>query len=134
MLSPGFQSPIFRHDQPNIIAKNPQRANIDGVALAYDSGGYVAGQVLAKNSTSGLYQKYSDNASSGVGTAVCVLLDNLRSDYTTAASGDVGTQFARGVFGGEVFKDNLTGLDADAVTDLGGRTYSDFAGNNILTF
>lgn len=134
MLSPYFNQSIFRHDSPNILAKNPQRANIDGIALAYDSGGYVAGQVLARNSTSGLYQKYVSSGPSGTGTAACVLLDNLRGDYTTAASGDVGTQAVRGVFGGEVFKDNLTGLDSGAITNLGARSYVDFNGSNILTF
>lgn len=130
MLTPKYDPSIFRHDAELIIARNMQRASIVGINLGYDSGGYVAGQTLAFNTTSLLYQKYVNGGSSGLGSALCFLLDNPPSDNTTAS----GNCQLRGLFAGEVFKAALTGLDSTAETSLGGHEYVDFTGVTIFTF
>jgi len=45
-----------------------------------------------------------------------------------------GTSFARGIFGGEVFKDKLHDLDSTAISDLGAKTIVDATGINVLKF
>lgn len=114
-----FDGEIFRHDRSLVISSNRQLASILGVRLAYDASGYEAGRVLARNTVTGLYQKYDNGGSSGLDTAKCVLLEKkILADF--ASSGD--SQAAAAVFGGEVYKDNLTGLDTAAETDLGAKT------------
>ena len=118
-IDTGFSGEVFRKDHPIIISSNRQLASILGVRLAYDADGYDAGTVLARNSTSGAYAKYDDGASSGLDTAKAVLLHEMRAtDF--ASTGDI--QAAQALFGGEVFKDKLVGLDANGETDLGSKT------------
>lgn len=115
----GFNSEIFRKDHAIIISSNRQLASILGVRLAYDANGYAAGTVLARNTVSGSYAKYDNGASSGLDTAKAVLLHEVKAaDFVS--SGDV--QAAQALFGGEVFEDKLTGLDANAKTDLGAKS------------
>jgi hypothetical protein len=130
MLGANYNGSIFRHDQPNIIAKNPQQASIDGALVAYDSGGYVAGQTMAFNSTSLQWQKYASGGASGTNTALGFLLDNPPADNTTCS----GTVPLRVIVGGEVWKTALTGYDANAKTNLSAREYPDFSGPTIVTF
>lgn len=126
-----FSGSIFRVDHPMIIAQNRQLARIAPVRLAYNSNGYVAGRVLARNSTSGLYQNYDNVGSSGLDTAVGVLFES--HDVTEfASSGD--TLAARMIISGDVFKDKLLGLDSAAETDLKARTVVDATGVNVLIF
>lgn len=114
-----FNGEIFRHDRSLIISTNRQLASLLGVRLAYDANGYEAGRVLGRNTSTGLYEKYDDGGSNGVDTARCVLLE--KKDVTDFAStGD--SQAAVAVFGGEVYKDNLVGLDSNGETDLGAKT------------
>jgi hypothetical protein len=119
---------IFRKDHPMILACLRHQAMILPVRLSYVSGGYVAGQVLAKNTVTAMFEKYNDAGGSGANVAKCVLLD--------AAEPAVGdTLIARAVFKGHVYKDKLTGLDAAGITDLGARTISDSSGlGDILSF
>lgn len=125
----GFKSEILRKDNPIIIAANRHLAKIAGIRLAYNADGYPAGQVLARNSVTGLYAKY-DDAASAVATAKGVLLDELKAEDMTSASGAV----SRLLYGGEVFKDKLTGLDANGETDLSAKTIVDGSGTSILSF
>lgn len=127
----GFSGEISRKDHPMILSSNRQLASILGVRLAYNSAGYPAGQVLALNSVSGLYDKYNDSASSGLDTARGVLLRSVE-EKDFVSSGD--SQAAQVVFGGEVFKSKLTGLDANAETDLDARTITVAGGTQILKF
>lgn len=126
-----FSGEIFRKDHAIILSGNRVLASLLPVRLAFVSGGYVAGQVLARNSVSELYEKYDNGGSSGTDVAKAILFeDKAESDF--ASSGD--TQVARGIFGGEVFKDKLTGLDSAAETDLDARTIVDASGVSILKF
>jgi hypothetical protein len=98
------------------------------VRVAYDAAGYTAGQVVARNSTSGLYQKYNDSGSSGTDTAVGVLFNDV---LDMPAS---GTDVAQVIVSGQVFEAACIGLDANAKTDLKARTVVDGSGVSILMF
>lgn len=119
---------IFRKDQPQIFARNRQLAKIMPVMLAFQSAGYKAGVVLARNSVSGLYDKYDDAAASGLGVAVGVLLH----DVSDAPSG--GVEAAQCCVGGELYESLLTGLDANGKTDLKSRSVIDARGDTVLMF
>lgn len=126
-----FSGEIFRKDFPMVIAQNRQLASLLPVRLAYNSGGYVAGQVLARNSVSGQYANYNNSGSSGLDTASCVLFE---SHDVTEFESATGSLTAVGIFGGEVFKDKLVGLDAPGITDLAAKTIIDATGINVLKF
>jgi hypothetical protein len=126
-----FDGEIFRKDHAIIISSNRQLASILGVRLAYDAAGYAAGTVLARNTTSGSYAKYDNGASSGLDTARCVLLHEMKAE-DFASTGDV--QAAQALFGGEVFEDKLTGLDSAAKTDLGSKSITLPGSVTILKF
>jgi hypothetical protein len=119
---------IFRHNSPTLIARNRHLASLMGIRLAYDAAGYAMGVTLARNSTSGLYQKYDDNAASGLNTAVGILYCDVPAD---AAS---GTDVAQMLVKGEVYESKVTGLDANGKTDLKSRSIVDGFGNTILIF
>lgn len=118
---------IFRKDYPQVIAKNRHLASLAGVRLKGTGSDYVAGTVLAKNSVDGYFYAYNNSGSSGLDTAVCVLMESIADTGET-------TLLGRGLFSGELFKDNLTGLDSPAITDLGARSYQASDGVNILKF
>jgi hypothetical protein len=126
-----FSSEIFRKDNPMIIAKRRELADIGSVRLAYDADGYEAGRVVARNSTSGLYQKYVDGSASGLGTAAAVMFEAVAAGEF-ASSGD--TLLSRGIFKGFLYKDKLVGLDAAGETDLKARTIVEADGVNVLEF
>lgn len=128
---PRFSGQIFRKSHPMIIAQNRLLASILPVQLAYASGGYSAGTVLARNTTSGQYAAYDGVGASGLDSAACVLFEDVDVSEFSATSGTVG---ARGIFGGEVFYDKLIGLDAGAISDLNARTIIDARGVSVLKF
>lgn len=126
-----FNPEIFRKDYPMVIAKNRHLASIGAVRLAYDADGYPAGTVLARNSVSGLYQAYDDGGSSGLNTAKCVMLD----EFSVSEFEDTdATALARGIFGGELFYSKLIGIDANGITDLGGKRYIEADGVEVFKF
>lgn len=130
-VDPRFNGQIFRKSHPMIIAQNRRLASILPVTLAFNASGYTAGTVLARNTTSGQYQNYANGGASGTGTASCVLFEDVDVSEFVATS---GTVFGRGIFGGEVFKDKLIGLDSNAITNLNARTIVDSTGINVLKF
>lgn len=122
---------LFRKDHPMILATNRHLATILPVRLAYDAGGYKAGQVLGRVTASGNYADYNDAGSGGVETAAAILFEDVPVELFPSAS---GTALARGIFGGEVFESKLTGLDANGKVDLGARSIVDATGTTILKF
>lgn len=131
-IDPRFKGQIFRKSHPMIIAANRQLASILPVRLAYDAGGYSAGQVLAKNTTSSQYQDYNNSGASGTDTAAAILLEDVDVTEFEATS---GTVMAAALFGGEAAYDKLIGIDAPAIVDLNGRRISDSSGlGDILKF
>lgn len=126
-----FSSEIFRKDHPMVLAKNRHLASIASVRLAYDAAGYKAGHVIARNTVTGLYEKYNDAGASGLETAQAVLFEEVAASEF-ASSGD--SLIARGIFRGEVFEAKLTGLDANGKADLNGRSYTDADGVAVFSF
>jgi hypothetical protein len=125
---PRFDSEIFRNDRRIIIARNRGQASILPVVLEYDANGYKAGQVIARNTTSGLWTKYVAAGSSGTDTAVGILLnDRLDLPASSVADGQL-------IIKGEVFESNCVDLDADAKVDLGARSVVSATGDTILVF
>lgn len=124
---------IFRKNHPIIIAMNRHLSTIRPMRVEFLSGGYSAGQVMAKRTSSGLFGKY-DNAATGDGldTAVCVLMEDVQD--MVSGSGASGSDLARGIYGGIVFTDKLIGLDSAARVDLGAKNLLDSSGINLLKF
>lgn len=129
-----FKGSIFRYDQPLVIAMNRSSAVLVGVRLKYQSGGYLAGTILARNTADGYYQAYSNAGGSGTDTAACVLFEaHAAEDFDGTAA--TSTTAAVGIFGGcAVFKDRLTGYDSSALSDLQGRIIKGASGDDLILF
>lgn len=124
-LDATFSGQIFRKDHPMVISSNRHLATLLPVRLAYDAGGYKAGQILALDSVANQYKKFS--AVSGSYQAACVLFEDV------SALGSSGTALARGIFGGEVFTSLLLDYSATAKTQLGARDIVDSSGVGSIT-
>lgn len=126
---------VFRKDWPVILALNAHLATILPIRLAagdsqFNSNGAIAGQVLAPDNLSPpLFHRYS--AVSGTYNANCILLDSLDVSQFTATAASGNTVAARGVFGGEVYLNNLIDASTTALnsSNLGGKTITD--ANNV---
>lgn len=131
-----FNSEVIRRDDPNIIAANRQQAILLGVRLPYDASGYKAGTVLAQNTVNSMFYKYDNGGASGLDAAACVLESIVKvTDFSDTTANSVSNSvLAVGIFGGTVFYDKLTGIDANGVTDLKGRVVSDVTGVDLLIF
>jgi hypothetical protein len=126
-LDANINNSLTRKDYPQIIAKNRHLASLTGARLKGVAADYAAGTVLAKNSVDSLFYAYDNNASSGLNTAVGVLMETITDNGEATLVG-------RMLVSGELLKDNLTGLDSGAITDLGARSYTGSDGVNILKF
>lgn len=128
-LDAKFKDPVFRRDNPQIVAASLHQTLRLPVRLEFeaDTEGYPAGTVLARRPSNGLFTSYEDGQADGKGTAVAVLLNDV-----IPASGD--TDLGIGIFKGTLYEDNLTGLDAAAKVDLGSRTIQDATGVKLLVF
>lgn len=125
---PSIDTEVFRKDHRLILARNRQLASLVPIVLEYDAAGYYAGQTIARNTTSELWTKYVAAGSSGTDTAVGILFqDVLDMPASTVGGGDL-------IVRGEVYQDNCLDLDADAITDLGGRSVVSATGSTILIF
>ena len=129
-----FSGDIFRKDYPMVIATNRASAVLLPVRLTYSAAGYDAGTLLARNTVTGQFQAYVDGAASGLGTAACVLFESIKAtDFSPQAA--TGSTTAVGIFGGcTVYKSKLTGYDAAALVDLGGKLIIDASGVELLKF
>lgn len=129
-----FNGNIFQFNQPLVIAMNRSSAVLIGLRLRYDGDGYPAGQVLARNTTDGWYQKYDSGGSSGTDTAACILFEaHPAEDFDSTAS--TGSTAAVGIFGGcAVYKDRLADYDADVLTDIKGRIVIGANGDELILF
>lgn len=128
-MNPEFKNQIFRIDQPLILACDRHLAVILPVALRYQSAGVLAGTVVARNTTDGVYDPYSSGGSSGLNAAAGI---TMRNEATV--SGD--TVFTPVIFKGIVYYNNLIGVDATAIgsTGLNGRKITDGTGDVLLMF
>jgi hypothetical protein len=138
-VSPRYNGSIFRRDYPMVIAAMRQNAIMLPVNLRYNASGYAPGTVLARNTTDGLYDPYTNGGASGTGTAVCILFEQHDTDdfssTSTAASGS-GNTLGVGIFGGGVmlYTAALTGLDSGAKTSLKTTDVTDATGVQMIKF
>lgn len=136
-----FSGNVFSKNYPQIIASDRGLAKIIAGRFAWDSAwgasGIPAGQVVARRASDGYYVKYDDAVTGGPNVAVGVTLDPITFDASATASGPsgVGTQAGRVCIGGAtLYYDRLTGVDANALTDLHARQVVDAGGTNLLVF
>lgn len=125
-LDSTFNGQIFRKDHPMVLATNRQLATIFGIRLEYNANGYPAGQVLSKDTSDGLFKKYS--LASGTYPAQCILFENIDGPASS------GTALARGIFGGLVFTGILTDYSAQAKADLSAKDLSASDGVGVTKF
>lgn len=124
---------IFRKDFSAIIALRRDLASIQPARLKFDSTGYLAGQCLARVTSTGQFGKWS--AVSGLATdSPCVLFENVPSQDmgvsgTTALSGGA---LARVIVGGYVYKNKL--LDYTGPTQLSGKEFTGADGVAVVSF
>jgi hypothetical protein len=120
---------IFRKDWSAIIAYRRDLASIEPARLAYDAAGYLAGQCLARVTSTGVFGKWS--AVSGLSTDTpCVLMENVPvSDENSALTGG---SLARAIFTGFVYKAKL--LDYTGASQLGGKEMTDATGITVVKF
>ena len=78
---------------------------------------FVAGTVLAKETSTGKIVRYVDGESDGHGTAIGILGYQVDAQSVGATPLDVIIDYC---IHGVVYEANLTGLDANAKTDLAG--------------
>lgn len=133
-VGPSNNQSIFRKDFPMPIATNRSSAVLLPVQLRYNAAGVIAGTVLARNTTDGLYETYVNGGASGTGTAACVLFEShAPEDFTAAAAS--GNTLAVGIFGGcTVFKASCPNMDATAETSLGAKEIIDSNGVTLVKF
>ena len=130
-IGPSYNQ-IFNRDYPIIIATNRSSAVLLPVRLAFVVGGYVAGQILARKTSDGLFYKYDNAGAGGLEIASAILFEPIDA---TEFPGGAGSVAAVGIFGGcTVFKGKLTGWNADASADLGAKEITDATGVTLLKF
>lgn len=85
------------------------------LSVTIDTGDLAAGTVLGKITASGKYVAYNDGASNGSEVAVGILVN----DVDASSEDKLGSMQVFGV----VRESRLTGLNANAKTDLAGRFF-----------
>lgn len=126
-----FSNQIFRTDWSAIIAVRRDLAQISPVRLKYDADGYLAGQVLARKTSDGLFYKFSAVSGSSYDSA-CVLLDNViaaNEDQTSMT----GAALARAAMAGYVYKDRLYDYVA-GTAPAGSREITDATAITVVKF
>lgn len=119
---------IFRKDFPDVIALRADLAILQPVRLKLNNDGWLAGQVLVRDSGDGLFGKYS--ALSGSGDASLVLAENVPASDQPATGG----ASARGISSGYLKKEKLIDYDSGAKDELGAREILDASGATIVKF
>lgn len=129
-IDANIQNQIFRNDFAQVIASGRASAKIHPIRLkVLSSEDYPAGQVLALNTSTGLYEKFS--TASGSYDAACVLMTKVSEDEQSATGGAL----ARGIFGGcDLYKDALTDYDSGAASDLNAREITIAGGTDLVVF
>ncbi len=121
---------IFRRDNKVILAMNRQLAKIGPVRLKFDNtNGYLAGQAVARNTSTGFWEKFSAISGSSPDSH-CILFEDVAAEEFL---GTTGTALARGIFGGDIYQDKCTNLDSTMKSALGGRLIVN-GGDNIFSF
>ncbi len=87
---------------------------LEGGTIVAAAGNLAAGTVLGRITASGKYTAYNNGATNGSEVAVGI----LRTHVDASGAAD---KLAEIIFAGVLKNDQLTGLDANAISDLGGR-------------
>lgn len=87
---------------------------IRGGTIVAAAGNLAAGTVLGRITASGKYTAYSDGATNGSEVAVGILRTHVDASGAADKLGEI-------IFAGVLKNDQLVGLDANAISDLGGR-------------
>lgn len=107
----------------------PEDARIDAVKLGA-SLTLVKGTLLGKRTSDGLHYAYNDALTDGTQTATCILVHDVVTDSSgnhylgtnaVASEWNLPTRDTSVYVAGVFDTDELTGYDANAKTDLGGR-------------
>lgn len=122
---------IFRKDFSAIIAKRRDLASIGPVRLYDDSNDYLAGEVLARITSTGVFKRWS--AASGASyDSVCVLFENvLAYEFDATVTGGA---LARAIMGGYVYKDKLVDYDSGAKSAMAAVEQTDASGVTVVKF
>jgi hypothetical protein len=137
-LDAKFSGQIFRKDNPIILAVRRDQAVIMGVRVAYDSGGYMPGQVLVRKVSDGLFYKWS-SASGATHDSTCVLFDQATDSDQLAnnhgvLTGVSGSTLLRALMKAVVYTDNLIDYDSGAKGELGAVNFVDSGSVNLTKF
>lgn len=133
-----FNSQIFRKDNPIILAARRDQAVFMGVRVAYDANGYLPGQALVRETSSGLFKKWSA-ASGGSYDSPCVLFDSASDSDQLANNGGVtsgvaGSSLLRALMAAIVYTGNMIEADAGFKTALKSKDMVDAGGVGLTKF
>jgi hypothetical protein len=140
MVQPELRDSLFiatdnRENFKQIIAKRSDLVRYAGGRLAPSmvSGYYYAGLVLgyaSSGSDAGYYKAYAVGNSDGSQVAVGVLSEDANVTSNGSGPGN-GSEIAI-IKEGDLFQDLLIGLDATAISNMSGKSYTEH-GNLILS-
>lgn len=122
---------IFRKDFGAIIALRRDLAQISPVRLYDDGASYYMGECLARNTSTGEFQRWSA-VSGGSYDTPCVLFEDVLSYQFDATV--TGGALARAVMAGYVFKTKLVDYNSQFLTAVGGRVMTDASGVAVVKF
>ena len=120
---------VVRFDQPIILACRRDLAEIRPVRLALQSGGFQAGQALARVTSTGVFDKYAA-VSGAAHDSNCILMDPIGLNDQPATGGAL----AKAIFSGRVYTSKIVGSDATFITELGGKAQTDARNISITKF
>lgn len=122
---------IFRKDFSAIIAKRRDLASIAPVRLFGDGNDYLAGQIIARLTSTGQFKRWSA-VSGGSYDTPCVLFENvLAYEFDSTVTGGA---LARAIVGGYVYQAKLIDYNSQALTALAGVNQTDASGIVVTKF
>lgn len=107
---------IFRKDFSAIIALRRDLAQISPVRLKYSASDYLAGQMLVRKSSDGLFYRFSAASGTAYDTPCVLFEDVLAANQDTAQT--TGASLARAIMAGYVYKTKLIDYVASAVSGV----------------
>jgi hypothetical protein len=110
---PGYAREATQFDKEIFAAYSPP-PRLDGGTIVAGAGDLASGTVMGRITASGKYTAYADGAGDGSQEAVAILRSHVDASGSVDKIGEL-------VFAGVLKNDQLVGLDAAAIADLGGR-------------
>lgn len=123
---------IFRKDYPMVIALRRDLTQLSPVRLAGDGNDFIAGQCLARNTSTGEFQRFSA-VSGGSYDTPCVLFQSVLA-YEFDATVTSGT-LARAIMSAAgLYKSKLIDYNSAFKTAISGREITDATGLTVVKF